>query len=137
MLRRPPRSTLTYTLFPYTTLFRSGVDVPQFLDAQAIDLRFAIGVERELRLQHLGQMPAHALGKKGVFRVKFQPRRIVRLVAAVARHPHVAGRDALDRPVLVLKNFRGRKSERKSTEEGKSVSVRVDPGGRGILKKTK
>src|SRR3546814_12243680 len=24
MLRPPPRSTLTYTLFPYTTLFRSG-----------------------------------------------------------------------------------------------------------------
>src|SRR3546814_18635597 len=24
MLRRPPRSTLTDTLFPYTTLFRSG-----------------------------------------------------------------------------------------------------------------
>src|SRR3546814_4232797 len=23
MIRRPPRSTLTYTLFPYTTLFRS------------------------------------------------------------------------------------------------------------------
>src|SRR3546814_4780315 len=23
MLRRPPRTTLTYTLFPYTTLFRS------------------------------------------------------------------------------------------------------------------
>src|SRR3546814_2756572 len=23
MVRRPPRSTLTYTLFPYTTLFRS------------------------------------------------------------------------------------------------------------------
>src|SRR3546814_13092909 len=36
-----------------------GVDVPQFLDAQAIDMRFAIGVERALRLQHLGQMPAH------------------------------------------------------------------------------
>src|SRR3546814_15311673 len=26
MIRRPPRSTLTDTLFPYTTLFRSGVD---------------------------------------------------------------------------------------------------------------
>src|SRR3546814_20846840 len=25
MLRRPPRSTRTYTLFPYTTLFRSPV----------------------------------------------------------------------------------------------------------------
>src|SRR3546814_2762578 len=24
-IRRPPRSTRTYTLFPYTTLFRSGV----------------------------------------------------------------------------------------------------------------
>src|SRR3546814_18707620 len=27
MIRRPPRSTLTDTLFPYTTLFRSGVTV--------------------------------------------------------------------------------------------------------------
>src|SRR3546814_2335620 len=26
MIRRPPRSTRTDTLFPYTTLFRSGVD---------------------------------------------------------------------------------------------------------------
>src|SRR3546814_10894685 len=25
MLRRPPRSTRTYTLFPYTTLFRSNI----------------------------------------------------------------------------------------------------------------
>src|SRR3546814_2561924 len=25
MIRRPPRATLTYTLFPYTTLFRSWV----------------------------------------------------------------------------------------------------------------
>src|SRR3546814_3212634 len=25
MIRRPPRSTRTYTLFPYTTLFRSDV----------------------------------------------------------------------------------------------------------------
>src|SRR3546814_20632006 len=25
MIRRPPRSTLTYTLFPYTTLFRSAL----------------------------------------------------------------------------------------------------------------
>src|SRR3546814_10426233 len=25
MLRRPPRSTRTYTLFPYTTLFRSDI----------------------------------------------------------------------------------------------------------------
>src|SRR3546814_2341494 len=28
MIRRPPRSTRTDTLFPYTTLFRSIVDLP-------------------------------------------------------------------------------------------------------------
>src|SRR3546814_17053421 len=27
MTRRPPRSTLTHTLFPYTTLFRSTADI--------------------------------------------------------------------------------------------------------------
>src|SRR3546814_5184503 len=30
MIRRPPRSTRTDTLFPYTTLFRSGVSVGSF-----------------------------------------------------------------------------------------------------------
>src|SRR3546814_7888749 len=29
MIRRPPRSTRTYTLFPYTTLFRSQPPVTQ------------------------------------------------------------------------------------------------------------
>src|SRR3546814_14566128 len=27
MIRRPPRSTRTYTLFPYTTLFRSVLEI--------------------------------------------------------------------------------------------------------------
>src|SRR3546814_8247286 len=30
MIRRPPRSTRTDTLFPYTTLFRSGVEALPF-----------------------------------------------------------------------------------------------------------
>src|SRR3546814_5795171 len=29
MIRRPPRSTRTYTLFPYTTLFRSELETSQ------------------------------------------------------------------------------------------------------------
>src|SRR3546814_18882513 len=29
MIRRPPRSTRTDTLFPYTTLFRSGDTIPE------------------------------------------------------------------------------------------------------------
>src|SRR3546814_4792105 len=39
MIRRPPRSTRTDTLFPYTTLFRSGGLLPRYID---IVLRFAI-----------------------------------------------------------------------------------------------
>src|SRR3546814_20005927 len=40
MIRRPPRSTRTDTLFPYTTLFRS----PQALDRSGVD---ASALERE------------------------------------------------------------------------------------------
>src|SRR3546814_7479770 len=38
MIRRPPRSTRTDTLFPYTTLFRSGLDahVPLILSGDAL-----------------------------------------------------------------------------------------------------
>src|SRR3546814_19218220 len=58
MLRRPPRSTRTDTLFPYTTLFRSGGEdfdariidyLPdQFKKEQGIDLR-----QDKLALQRL------------------------------------------------------------------------------------
>src|SRR3546814_8685320 len=34
MIRRPPRSTRTDTLFPYTTLFRSLVAAPDPMNAQ-------------------------------------------------------------------------------------------------------
>src|SRR3546814_12155189 len=41
MIRRPPRSTRTDTLFPYTTLFRSYVD----LGHHVVELRPVSGVE--------------------------------------------------------------------------------------------
>src|SRR3546814_20014469 len=56
MRRRPPRSTRTDTLFPYTTLFRSGVGTAQIvlagvhvgdLEEQAVE-----GVELEV-VEHL------------------------------------------------------------------------------------
>src|SRR3546814_18835406 len=34
MIRRPPKSTLTYTLFPYTTLFRSVRRIPRIAETQ-------------------------------------------------------------------------------------------------------
>src|SRR3546814_6851970 len=44
MKRRPPRSTRTYPLFPYTTLFRSGVLVDDQMDRSDI----AVGGLRDL-----------------------------------------------------------------------------------------
>src|SRR3546814_7615161 len=38
MIRRPPRSTRTDTLFPYTTLFRSSGVRPLVLDGQELTL---------------------------------------------------------------------------------------------------
>src|SRR3546814_13146746 len=68
MIRRPPRATRTDTLFPYTTLFRSGTRVTLFYRAGGYtpdDLsNFAPVVDRVQALQlggfadHLGTAPA-------------------------------------------------------------------------------
>src|SRR3546814_5304796 len=53
MIRRPPRSTRTDTLFPYTTLFRSpGADRVHMAHVRQVD-----GVDRTLyRVQPVGQV---------------------------------------------------------------------------------
>src|SRR2546430_11293485 len=71
MIRRPPRSTL----FPYTTLFRSGgqatavdrdvVDPRAARDARAADQLFALAVRREFRL---GVGAHHGVGAARVAR---------------------------------------------------------------------
>src|SRR3546814_3482192 len=38
MIRRPPRSTRTDTLFPYTTLFRSEEGLERFAQMEKVDL---------------------------------------------------------------------------------------------------
>src|SRR3546814_10291869 len=58
MIRRPPRSTRTDTLFPYTTLFRSGPDISlgageaEHLDGAGVAPQ-GLGQRSQLRL-HLG-----------------------------------------------------------------------------------
>src|SRR3546814_18495220 len=50
MIRRPPRSTRTDTLFPYTTLFRSvAIDVRIEVDPAALDLLHDCGPGEQLR----------------------------------------------------------------------------------------
>src|SRR3546814_6503132 len=58
MIRRPPRSTRTDTRFPYTTLFRSGHQLPALRDQRVVrlqlvrDLRLAAALD-EQHLVHL------------------------------------------------------------------------------------
>src|SRR3546814_4229271 len=60
MIRRPPRSTRTDTLFPYTTLFRSHRDRPLL----------AIGDRAYAACAHalLSKVPAHRRGPAGAKR---------------------------------------------------------------------
>src|SRR3546814_5737427 len=56
MIRRPPSSTRTDTLFPYTTLFRSlrdqGVGVGGVADDEDLDVLVSTGIDRlALRLE--------------------------------------------------------------------------------------
>src|SRR3546814_1271430 len=74
MIRRPPRSTRTYTRFPYSTLFRSDLD----LHAGEVGAEAAVdaGAEREVAvlgpvddevvavLEHLGVAVASREGHK-------------------------------------------------------------------------
>src|SRR3546814_8208657 len=56
MIRRPPRSTRTDTLFPYTTLFRSPRGAPLHLAHPALDSRRGAAVA----LHRLGLQEQHA-----------------------------------------------------------------------------
>src|SRR3546814_11064585 len=59
MIRRPPRSTRTYTLFPYTTLFRSQRRVAaEFVDQEAADHRCIFGLDHRARPDDRGDHPA-------------------------------------------------------------------------------
>src|SRR3546814_7944240 len=70
MIRRPPRSTRTDTLFPYTTLFRSGFDQPvSVAEGEAVAGRHVeIGGRLQIRLaaQDAGmdQYIAHAAPRR-------------------------------------------------------------------------
>src|SRR3546814_16625718 len=117
MIRRPPRSTRTATLFPYTTLFRSLHVLPRAL----------------ARRQRLQVGPLHQQGEVAL-EVGAD------LVAEVVGRDQIAVRAEVgfDRPVVVavLLVGGGGGVDRKSVGEGKGVSVSVDVGG-GMISKQK
>src|SRR3546814_18497609 len=80
MIRRPPRATLTDTLFPYTTLFRSD-DAPQFVTMR---------IGRDRNVEHVaGPVVDRDAGKQRV------------LEKTAHQHPIVSG-DARFRSIAVV-----------------------------------
>src|SRR3546814_2916745 len=61
MIRRPPRSTRTDTLFPYTTLFRSWIEA-NFKETQLRDMHIAQKAEIEIDAYDSRHYPAEVIG---------------------------------------------------------------------------
>src|SRR3546814_20190248 len=116
MIRRPPRSTRTDTLFPYTTLFRSA--------------RYA-----RRREYPPGLCQPQCADRRDDRRMGGQHARI--RVPAAARHGRRAVRTAGARARLPVPHLRagGRAPDRKRAVSGKSVSVRVALGSPRLIKK--
>src|SRR3546814_15614717 len=128
MIRRPPRSTRTDTLFPYTTLFRSGEIALGAAEHMLIAIDAVVagiaGADR-----HRVIIVEHRLHGRGGLEiddadVAFAAGDPRRLAQRRARIDFERGGQAVG-------------PDRKRVVEGKSVSVRVDLGGRRNIKKKK
>src|SRR3546814_15112249 len=128
MIRRPPRSTRTDTLFPYTTLFRSIVDDRRRHHRQQRHHALLIALAGDQQ-RLLAWSRRHAAG---------QGQRLADAQAAAIQQQQPCT-VALAAPVVVAELGDGGDGllYRTSVVEGQSGSVRVDIGGRRILKKTK
>src|SRR3546814_12464654 len=115
MILRSPRSTRTDTRFPYTTLFRSeSCRLTCSLPCPLPPGRSCLYSRADFPL---GAPIRHVRDQESRARLFGRPRHL--------RHPEVAADDL---------RLRGGE-DRKSVVYGKSVSVRVDLGGRRIIKK--
>src|SRR3546814_20025414 len=121
MKRRPPRSTRTDTLFPYTTLVRSrGVEVEVGV-AQAADVEAREGAA----VRGLDVEAGHAAGQEAD------------VGAARSERAELLGVHRADRDRHVLHGLPPALRDRQSVVTGKGVSVTVDLGGCRRFKKNK
>src|SRR3546814_21147704 len=123
MLRRPPRSTRTDTLFPYTR--SSDLQAP-LRRRNAQQLCVVVGVRELLQVVERADPVVEATEAQRTG------------MGVVARHgrsrkdSHPGNRDA-----DAEEGSETATRDRKSVVEGKSVAVRVDLGGRRFIKKKK
>src|SRR3546814_19763969 len=121
MLRRPPRSTRTDTLFPYTTLVRSDMEKG---NRQAIVVD---AIPYQVNKKTLQERIAELVNEKkieGISDIRDESDKDgMRMVIELKRG---------EVPEVILNNLykNTQLQARKSVVEGKSVSVRVDLGGR-------
>src|SRR3546814_12491548 len=129
MIRRPPRSTRTDTLFPYTTLFRSGSILPKSGDTDA-QIENKLGRLEEL-LNNADHTSANLLGiEPGIFGEK--------LVGEGDGSPGPdSGEPPMPTPNIGPSAGTPDIGDRQSEVEGKSLAGRVDLGGRRNIKKKK
>src|SRR3546814_13573952 len=128
MIRRPPRSTRTDTLFPYTTLFRSKAggddrDRTDAADGQFPKHRIGSRLQplrpAETRLEADPHVPLQPFGQK--------PGRLAALaVIGIAQGTCTGG------PAVKGGDDQFGLEDGTSVVEGRRVSVRVDQGGGGI-----
>src|SRR3546814_15483331 len=127
MIRRPTRSTRTDTLFPYTTLFRSNPNYPPLAIGRG-DIRSdkPIGVKGSVSSQFLTALlmaaPIHASRASADVTIEVDGELISKPYISITLNLMARFGVQVDRKRVVL---------------GQSVSVRVDLGGRSILKKKK
>src|SRR3546814_18902594 len=134
MIRRPPRSTRTDTLFPYTTLFRSSVGaqpsdrVARFLDAAGVQ-------ERAARNNPNKAVP----GEKAQERAEEKAQKLAdaeEAAAAADAAPapeHHAAEEAAPEPAAAEAPAADESEDRQTVVTGTRGSVRVVHGGRSNL----
>src|SRR3546814_13542383 len=133
MLRRPPRSKRTATLSPYTTRFPAGDEAGNGSDQQVRQCQAEAqrgedeedldGAARE-RKAHRGAEERRRAGRRQEGRQDAGGKAAAQAMRWAVR--------------LALSTSDGREAtpeDRQSGVSGKSVAVRVDPGGRRISKK--
>src|SRR3546814_20213472 len=135
MLRRPPRSTRTDPRFPYSTLFRSVASRP-------------LAIRRAAAAVHRcdGSYPERIEGAHCLCRPYATTQRLSCAALAACIHtrhllnancPTIAGNPyvpAVPETTATIVTWQ-RVQERQGGEEGRSVTVRVDLGGRSSFKK--
>src|SRR3546814_5107051 len=91
MIRRPPRSTRTDTLFPYTTLFRSiaGAEIARRQEREIMVVRHAVGKDRGRSEEHTSELQSLMRISYAVFCLKKKKTERNHVVdGAVAHRPH-------------------------------------------------